>query len=640
MAKKEVMRTIIDLFENSVENYGDNIYLWEKKENNYTGTTYKEVKNNVLKLAGGLSSLGLKKGDRCGLLSEGKNAWLYSELAILYSGGVNVPLSVKLTEAEIVFRINHSECKFLIVSSLYLNIIRSVKDMFDRVEKIIVIEPSQELLKNEISFEEIFDKGEDFLRDNHDRLDKVIDSIKGDDIANISYTSGTTADPKGIILSHNNYVSNVLQAASLVNIPDYFKTLLILPWDHSFAHTAGLYSFMYYGASVASVQSGKNPIEAIRNIPLNIKEVKPHLLMSVPALARNFKKNIEAGIKNKGRLTEKLFKIALNTAYKYNGEGWNKGNGLRMLYKPLIWAFDKILFSKIRQSFGGNLRYFIGGGALLDIEIQRFFYAIGIPMFQGYGLSEAAPIISSNSIKKHKLGSSGFPVANMKLKICNEKGKELPAGNKGEIVIKGGNVMKGYWHNVKSTRETIKNGWLHTGDMGYIDNDGFLYVLGRFKSLLIANDGEKYSPEGIEETLVDKSPYFDQCVLYNNQNPYTVALVVPNKSAVNSYLKYRKLDPGSEEGRREGLVLLNNEINQYRKGGKYENMFPERWLPTATAILPEVFSEDNKLINSTMKVVRGKVIEHFKDDLDYLYTSQGKNFFNTKNKENLSKIMV
>ena len=193
------------------------------------------------------------------------------------------------------------------------------------------------------------------------------------------------------------------------------------------------------------------------------------------------------------------------------------------------------------------MKFFIGGGALLDTELQRFFYAIGIPMCQGYGLSEASPVISSNALHAIKFGSSGRLVKNMELKIVDADGKELPQGEKGEIAIKGDNVMIGYWKNPKATEETIKNGWLHTGDMGYMDPDGFLYVLGRFKSLLISNDGEKFSPEGIEEAMVDQSPFLDQIMLYNNQNPYTVALVVPNIAAINRELEKQLLKPGSEE---------------------------------------------------------------------------------------------
>jgi len=246
---------------------------------------------------------------------------------------------------------------------------------------------------------------------------------------------------------------------------------------------------------MASVYAGETGIETIKNIPINIKEIRPHFLMSVPSLAKNFRKNIEKGIRDKGKLTEKLFRFALSIAYIYNQTGYDKGKGLRFLLKPLVVLFDKILFAKVRMAFGGRLEYFVGGGALLDIDLQRFFYAIGIPMYQGYGLTEASPTISANNPGKHKMGSSGILVKYMDLKICDTDGKELPPGDKGEIVIRGGNVMAGYWNNPEATAETIRDGWLYTGDLGYMTNEGFLYVLGRFKSLLIGDDGEKFSPE-------------------------------------------------------------------------------------------------------------------------------------------------
>ena len=251
--------------------------------------------------------------------------------------------------------------------------------------------------------------------------------------------------------------------------------------------------------------------------------------------------------------------------------------------------------------------FFIGGGALLDIDLQRFFYAIGIPMFQGYGLSEATPIISSNSLTRHKFGSSGYLVKPLELKICDESGNSLPIGQKGEILVKGENVMQGYWKNEKATNETIKNGWLHTGDMGYMDNDGFLYVLGRSKSLLIASDGEKYSPEGIEEALIQHSTHIDQIILYNNQNPYTIALIVPSKDAIKRSLSEHNYDPLSSDSHKKAIQLIQADIAKFKAGGEFEDMFPDRWLPTTFAILEEPFTEQNGMINSTMKVVRGKV---------------------------------
>jgi len=435
-------------------------------------------------------------------------------------------------------------------------------------------------------------------------------------------------------------VTNIYQAYSLMDIPSFYKTLLLLPWDHSFGHTCGIYAFMGRGASIASVKTGKTPMETLRNLPSCLKEIKPNLLMSVPAIAKNFRNNIEKGIREKGKIIELLFNNAIKISYSYNKEGWNKGLGLQRLKKPLITLYDKILFKKIRESFGGELDYFIGGGALLDIELQRFFYALGIPMYQGYGLSEASPVISSNSAGRHRLGSSGVLVNNMDLKICDDDGKELSIGQKGEIVIKGGNVMHGYWKNEAATRETIKNGWLYTGDMGYMTEEGFIYVLGRFKSLLIADDGEKFSPEGIEEAITEQSKYIDQCMLYNNQKPYTVALIVPNQHALKVFLEEKNLTADSDEGKRAVTTLLENEVNEYRTNGKYGNMFPQRWLPVAIGILEEGFSDDNGLMNSTMKIVRGKIMDKYADLIDYLYTPNAKDVSNERNIEEIEKMKL
>jgi len=269
--------------------------------------------------------------------------------------------------------------------------------------------------------------------------------------------------------------------------------------------------------------------------------------------------------------------------------------------------------------------------------MQKFFYAIGLPICQGYGLTEASPVISSNVPNCVKFGSSGKPVKNMELKIVDSEGVELPVGEKGEICVKGDNVMLGYWNNPVATAETLKNGWLHTGDMGYIDKDGFLYVLGRFKSLLIGNDGEKYSPEGIEDGILINSPHIQQVMLHNNQNPYTVGMVVPDMDAIKRELKQKGIEKGSDAGISEALKIIQNDINQLKKGGKHEGLFPERWLPAAIAILPEAFTAENKQLNATLKMVRGKITEQYEKELEFLYTSQAKNIENPVNIEAIKK---
>ncbi|MGE4290454.1 MAG: long-chain fatty acid--CoA ligase [Salinivirgaceae bacterium] len=631
------MKTIVQLFEENVSKFPDNPMLLEKKTDKYIATSYKDALQNVITYAGGLLSLGIKKGDRMALLSEGRNDWVYSELAILYTGAINVPLSIKLEASEVKFRLEHSGTRIVIVSKSQAAKVEAVRNELPDLERIIYLDEKETYQENDLSWASVFEMGKKFNFENADAINQAKMAIQGDDFANITYTSGTTADPKGIILSHRNYTANVEQALTLMTIPDTFKTLLILPLDHCFAHVAGIYSFIANGASMGFIQQGETPMQTLKNIPINIKEIKPDILLSVPALAKNFKKNIEKGIADKGKITEKLFKFALNVAYKYNKEGYNKGRGLNALRGPLVKLFDKILFSKVREVFGGDLKFFIGGGALLDIELQRFYYAIGIPMLQGYGLSEATPVISSNSLVKHKLGSSGYLVKPLDIKICDDNGNEVPLGQKGEIVIQGENVMKGYWRNEKATAETIKDGWLHTGDLGYMDNEGFLYVLGRFKSLLIANDGEKYSPESIEEMLVSKSPFIEQVMLHNNQNPYTIGLLVANNEALKKHLSEQGIDMNSDEGRVEALRQLQQEINEFKKGGKFEGEFPERWLPSAIGLLEEPFTEQNKFINSTMKMVRGKITEHYKERIDYLYTADAKNIVNELNINALKK---
>ncbi len=633
------MRTIIRFFEDSVEKYGDNVFLWEKTDGEYRGATYKDIHRETERFAAGLLSLGIRKGDRLALLSEGRNLWMVSELGVLFTGAVNVPLSVKLTPDEVRFRVAHSESGMVIVSRGQLSKVREVAGSIPTLSKIIVLDNIEDFRDNEMYVGDLLSLGDELLQKEPERLQQAKDAVGEDDYANISYTSGTTADPKGIILMHKNYVTNVRQAYSIIEIPPYWKSLLILPWDHSFAHTAGLYAFMGKGASIASIAVGRTAMETLKNIPINIKEVKPHLLYSVPALAKNFRKNIEKGIAQKGEKVENLFRKALKVAYSYNKEGFNKGKGISILKKPLLMLYDKILFSKIRENFGGNLQYFIGGGALLDIELQRFFYALGIPMYQGYGLSEAAPIISANSPGRHKLGSSGVIVKDLLVRILDEDGNEMPVGEKGEIVVKGDNVMAGYWKNEEATKEALKDGWLYTGDMGYLDQDGFLYVLGRFKSLLIADDGEKYSPEGIEEAFADQSPLIDQVMLYNNQNPYTVSLIFPNAEALKRQLKEKGIDPASDEGITEALKMIEQELREYRTGGKYADMFPQRWMPAAIGILDEGFTEENGLLNSTMKMIRGKIIERYQELIDDLYTPAAKEITNDRNREAIKKLL-
>ncbi len=610
-------RTIIDLFEESVAKYPNNTLLLEKIENEFLPTTYIESKLIAEQIGAGLCSMGFGRDSHASIVSEGRNYWILSELGIFYAGGINVPVSIKIEESsDLLFRFNHAEVDTFLVSSRQLIKIRQIKGELKFLKRIIVFDKMDSYERDEIFIEDLIEKGKKYLIDNRESFSKIAHSINNDDYATITYTSGTTADPKGVILTHRNYTANVEQALSCMSIPPDWRMLIILPLDHCFAHVVGFYIMIATGSIVATVQVGKTGLDTLKNIPINIQEIKPHLLLSVPALAKSFRKNIENSVKAKGKNTQKLFNIALKAAYMYNKEGWNKGSGLSILLYPIVKLADKLVFSKVKGAMGGELNFFVGGGALLDIEMQKFYYALGIPMFQGYGLSEATPVISTNTPKNHKLGSSGILVSPMKLKIINSQGKEMEAGVPGEIIIKGENVMAGYWKNEVSTAETIVDGWLHTGDLGYMDKDGFLYVQGRFKSLLISSDGEKYSPEGIEETITGNSTIIQQIMLYNNQSPYTIAIIVADKTKLKS---------------KDLVNAIQEDLARYKIGGEFAGMFPERWLPSTFIIANEPFTEHNKMINSTMKMVRSKVEQAYNKNILYAFTAEGKNIYNKFN---------
>lgn len=631
--------TIIDFVEQYTAKYGNETFLREKVDGVWKETSFNTTREEAHILAAGFMSMGLEKGDKVTLISEGRNYWIFSELGILYAGAVNVPLSFKLeSDTDLTFRINHSDARFVIASQTQIDKIRRVIDRCPKVEKVIVMDPI-ELKDGEIYIGDIMAAGKEYLKEHQDLLLERMASVGPDDYANISYTSGTTADPKGILLTHRNYTANVDQALSVISIDRGDVMLIILPLDHCFAHVAGFYVMMKCGGSIATVPCGKSTVSLLKNIPTAIKEVRPHVLLSVPTLSRNFKKSFDNAIKKSGSFVEKLYEFGIKNAETYNREYYNAGKPCWKMWwrKPINAVIDKLVFSKVREGFGGRIKFFVGGGALLDIELQRYYCAIGMPVFQGYGLSEATPVICSNSMGHARFGSSGRVVKPMDIKICDEDGKEIPNGETGEIVIRGENVMAGYWKNPEATAKTIVDGWLHTGDRGYIckEDPEYLYVTGRFKSLLIASDGEKYSPEGYEDSLADGSKFIETSMLYNNQSPYTVVLVIPNKTLLAEEVKKAGLDPGSLEGKKAQLSIIKEEVDAYRPGGRRAGMFPERWLPASVIVGDTPFTEQNGMLNTTMKMVRGKVEKFYADRIEYAMTVEGKDIMNQKNIDSL-----
>ena len=620
-------RTVFEMLNKASIKYADKPYLSQKDDKGWARTSFSEAKLKALQIASALIELGVNYEDKIAILSEAKSDWIISELAILYAGGTSVPLSIKLLPEEVPFRVNHSDSKLFIISE---NTLEKVISQWDKYEnktlKLIVLDQPSKKISNQcktynfdenqlIFIDDLYQLGQDKLEQNRQKIKQIENNIKEDDVVTISYTSGTTGNPKGIMLTHLNYYSNSHEAVKTFKIKELISTLIILPTDHSFAHTVGIYTALVKGLSLHFVDARGGGMNALKNIPINLVEANSNFLLTVPALTSNFINKIKEGIKAKGSFIEGIFNRGLRAAIIRNGDGFSKPGMFTQLFTYFNYAIaDKLIFQKLRLIWGSKIEFFVGGGALLDIKQQQFYNAIGVPVYQGYGLTEATPIISTNTPFHHKMGTSGKILGNITCKICNENGKELPKGKKGEIVIKGDNVMKGYYKNPKATSEVLKSGWLYTGDLGYIDEDNFLVVVGREKALLISEDGEKYSPEEIEEAIVNSSSLINQAMIYNDHKKYTTALVTLNHQNIIQYIKKENVNSSEKliQKIKEEILLFNQQV-------EFKDKFPKKWMPSNFQIIEDEFSEDNKMINSTLKMVRHKITETYQNRLDLMY---------------------
>ena len=449
-------RTVFEMLNKASIKYADKPYLSQKDDKGWARTSFSEAKLKALQIASALIELGVNYEDKIAILSEAKSDWIISELAILYAGGTSVPLSIKLLPEEVPFRVNHSDSKLFIISE---NTLEKVISQWDKYEnktlKLIVLDQPSKKISNQcktynfdenqlIFIDDLYQLGQDKLEQNRQKIKQIENNIKEDDVVTISYTSGTTGNPKGIMLTHLNYYSNSHEAVKTFKIKELISTLIILPTDHSFAHTVGIYTALVKGLSLHFVDARGGGMNALKNIPINLVEANSNFLLTVPALTSNFINKIKEGIKAKGSFIEGIFNRGLRAAIIRNGDGFSKPGMFTQLFTYFNYAIaDKLIFQKLRLIWGSKIEFFVGGGALLDIKQQQFYNAIGVPVYQGYGLTEATPIISTNTPFHHKMGTSGKILGNITCIICDENGKELPKGKKGEIVIKGENVMKG-----------------------------------------------------------------------------------------------------------------------------------------------------------------------------------------------------
>lgn len=637
---------MFSMLDRATDIYAHKPYLHQKVGEGWQITSFSQTKERVMQLASALVDLKIQYEDKIAIISEAKSDWIIAEFAALYSGAISVPLSIKLLPEEIPFRINHSDSKLLLISENSIEKVLSQWSQFERQDlKIIVMDrPSAKISdlckqhnfkESDLLFiEDLYKKGMESLHENKAVIERTVQMIREDDVVTISYTSGTTGNPKGIMLTHLNYYSNSHAAVNTFQIKENISTLLILPTDHSFAHTVGIYTALVRGLAIYFVDARGGGKNALKNIPANLVEANPHFLLTVPALTSNFLQKMKEGIQSKGAAIEGIFNRGLKAAILRNGDGFTKPSAGVLLSTWFNYQLaEKLIFKKLRLIFGKNIEFFVGGGALLDINQQQFYKAIGIPVYQGYGLTEATPIISTNTPFAHKMGTSGKVLSGITCKIVDENAKELPKGIKGEIIIQGDNVMKGYYKNPKATKETIKNGWLHTGDLGYFDQDNFLVVTGREKALLISEDGEKYSPEEIEEVISNSSVMINQIMAYNDHKKYTTALITLNKKNIEDWIKKNNIDNAYKVSDK-----IREELLLFKQHKDFRNRFPEKWIPANFQIIEEAFSEDNKMINSTMKMVRFAILNAYQDRIDLMYGTNAQQNSTEKNKQVVQKM--
>ncbi|MCL2834419.1 MAG: AMP-binding protein [Treponema sp.] len=663
------MNTVIELLHDGAKNHGDMAYLGGKSGDQWKTFSFKESDRLSSAFAASLINLGFKKGDNIAILSEGRPSWVIAEFGILKAGCVSVPLSTKLLDDELVFRLDHSESKALLVSE---NSFPRALDSLKNVQikpLIIIISPRNPKIEEAAAsikaffYDELVAQGEKLIgnpgNDYQKKLDEIEKNLAADDTVTISYTSGTTGNPKGIMLSHRNYIDNAANSIQIVQVEKGWKSLILLPLDHSFAHTVGLYIFLIRGMTMYFPDSQGGPLASLRNMPKNLQEVNPDFLLTVPALSGNFMKKMISGIAEKGGLIKGLFEAGLRAGIAGAGNGYNKPSLLTRIRNYFPWAIaNALIFPKLREVFGKDIKFCIGGGALLEIKQQEFFNAIGAPVYQGYGLTENSPIISSNSAAKHKFGTSGVIIPNLDVRIMKEPSSadvtsagassagggshECAANEIGQIVTRGGSVIKGYYKNPEATAAALIDGWLWSGDLGYKDADGFLVVTGREKALLIAADGEKYSPETIEEAIMNTSVFVNQLMVFNEQCKFTSALFTINAEELKAAVKEKGIsienDKDIDKNADKIIDLIRDDIAAFAKHPDYAGI-PAQWRPASFAIIPGVFDESNGLVNSTMKLVRQKVRGQYRSRLDEVYATGSADPHLAGNREALREIL-
>ena len=562
---------LIDLyFYQSKKQNSQSIFLEWLNPQNKKRFTWSETSSNIYKLAKIIKE-NIVDGDRCLLVSENRPEWLISDIAVMLANGITVPAYTTYTENDYRYLIEDCQPSVIIVSN---------NEMHDKLKNII---EEKDFIKRVITFEKISSRNyknkyldfNSIIESNLSESDKIKNlNLKRTSPACIIYTSGTGGNPKGVILSHGGILNNLEGACEilrpLINKRPIFLTWL--PLSHSYEHTVQ-FAQIAVGAKVFYA-------EKIEKLLDNISEAKPTIMTAVPRFYQNLYNKINMNMKKQTGLKAKLIKATI-----FLGKKELLKQKMSLSEKLLNFIVNVLVRKKVKKQFGGNLRAFVSGGGALDKEIGEFLNAIGLPTLQGYGLTETSPVVSCNPIQKIKVETVGPPF----------KGNEVKIAEDGEILVKGENVMLGYWNKKEDTEKVIKDGWLHTGDIGAINpEDGYLKITDRKKDIIVSAGGDNISPAKIENQLSNFLE-IDQCMVYGDGKNYLVVLIVPNKEF-----------KGQKEKISEIINKTNKNLTLVEKVKKFY-------------LINENFSIENGLLTPTMKVKRNKVVEKYKNILENLY---------------------
>lgn len=602
MALLKAVKTIPELFFFLTDEYSKTVskeFLFRKVNGKYVGITYPQFKKETEHFANGLASIGIKKGDKIAIISENRPEWIYSDMAILSLGGIDVPLYPSLTADSIQFILNNSECKGIILSNKFqLNKILKIREHLYFLDFIIVMNDKDILpeVPELYCFSEIQEKGIEFGKLHPSNIYTQGEKVKENDLCTIIYTSGTTGEPKGVMLTHKNILSNVI--ATLENYPiSYTDTLLsFLPLCHIFERMGGYYTGFCAGGTVYFAES-------IETLSKNMLEVRPTMITTVPRLFERIYSRIIKTVDMQSPKKQKIFYWAIEVGKQYAAAKKKKTVDPLLKIKNII--ADRLVFAKLKAKLGGRLRFFISGGAPLSKEKGEFFEAIGVLIVEGYGLTEASPIIVANRVEDYKFGTVGKPFPGVEIKLAYD----------GEILAKGPNITQGYYKNKKETEETIKDGWLHTGDIGKFDEEGFLTITDRKKHLFKTSAGKYIAPTPIENMFLS-SKYIEEFVLIGDKRMFLSALIVPDFEAVKEYADANGIaykDKSELVKKKEIYDLIHMDISKFQKKlASYERV-------RKFTLLERPFTIEAGEITPSFKVKRKIVEELYSHVIEQMY---------------------